>query len=198
MFIYVQNIESITSAEFAAALASLPQWRREQAMKFKYEQGRKECAFSYLLLCKAMKDKYGIDAQPSFIIGEHGKPSLDGYPHIHFNLSHCKSAVVCAISDTEVGVDIEMTGRYSEALARYCMNEAEMRQILLASSPDTEFTRLWTQKEAVFKLIGSGISDDIKNILYKDVYLRTWSDISASFVVSASLFEKKAIKILTF
>ena len=42
------------------------------------------------------------------------------------------------------------------------MNDDEMQQI---GTSDTIFTRLWTQKEAVFKLQGTGIRDNIKDIL---------------------------------
>ena len=72
----LDNLAAITSDELEAAIASLPDWRREKALRFKHEQGRKECTYAYLLLCQALRETYGIDEQPSFIIGEHGKPEL--------------------------------------------------------------------------------------------------------------------------
>lgn len=213
------NLSDITPSELDSAIASLPSWRREQALRFKHEQGRKECAFSYLLLCRALKEQYDLDVQPSFFYGEHGKPVLEGYPHIHFNLSHCKSAIACAVSDAEVGIDIEGVGRYKESLARYSMSDAEMQHIVSASNPDHAFTSLWTQKEAVFKLTGSGINDNIKDLLYeknaihassfqlppfgggrgeRPVFVRSFDDISDSYVLSVALFEKKPLKILKF
>ena len=99
---------------------------------------------------------------PAFTENGHGKPSLQEYPHIHFNISHCRSTVACAVDDNPIGIDVEDFGRYSKSLAEYCMNDGEISQI---GSSDIIFTRLWTQKEAVFKLQGTGIRDDIKNIL---------------------------------
>ena len=45
------------------------------------------------------------------------------------------------------------------------MSEAEKRQIAVADDPDAEFTLLWTKKEALLKLTGEGITDDLKTVL---------------------------------
>lgn len=153
--------------KLVALIASLPQWRREVAMKYRFEQGKRECCLSYLLLCDMLKNSFDITQQPQFIIGEHGKPTLDiGNGQIYFNISHCKRAIACIISDTEeVGIDIECTGRYTTALADYCMNDEERRAITQDNEPDIMFTKLWTRKEALLKLTGEGITDDLKNVL---------------------------------
>ena len=208
----IENLDSITSEELEAAIARLPQWRREQAMRFKHEQGRKECTYSYLLLCKLLKEEYGIEEQPAFVYGEHGKPSLsfaNSYPSntshsslpshlsrpsssstIHFNLSHCRKAVACVVSDSEVGIDVECFGRYKDSLARHICNDEELARIALSPSPDTEFTRLWTQKEAVVKLTGRGIDDDLKNLLikYNNVSLKTEVFPKKGYAVSVARF----------
>jgi phosphopantetheinyl transferase len=47
------------------------------------------------------------------------------------------------------------------------MNEVEQERIWQSESPDWTFTQLWTQKEAVLKMLGTGITslDGIKNTL---------------------------------
>lgn len=161
----IQDISSISSSDLCEAMSSLPKWREEQALRFKHKQGRMECAYSYLLLCQALKQEYGIEDKPHFSYSELGKPVLVDYPNIHFNLSHCKKAVACVVADHEVGIDIECYGRYRESLARYSMNDNEIEAILSSPVQDTLFTHLWTQKEALFKLIGSGINGKIKQLL---------------------------------
>jgi 4'-phosphopantetheinyl transferase len=69
------------------------------------------------------------------------------------------------VSDKPVGVDIETIRPYKESLARYVMNDDELEKILHAENPALEFTKLWTQKEAVVKLSGHGISNDMKSVL---------------------------------
>lgn len=157
--------DDIAHFDFEKALPLLSRQRREQALKFKYELCRKTCAAAYLLLREGLRKEYGILEPPVFEYGEHGKPMLSGYPHIHFNMSHCREAAICVVSDRPVGVDIESIREYKESLARYTMNDAEMERILNADRPDVEFIRLWTMKEAVLKLSGHGISDNMKHTL---------------------------------
>jgi 4'-phosphopantetheinyl transferase len=161
----VKLLGDTSQEELDAAIAALPEWRREKAMRFKHEQGRKECTFAYLLLCQGLREEYGITERPVFEYGEHGKPAIVGYPHIHFNISHCREAVICAVSDRPVGVDIESVREYKDSLVNYTMNEREVAQIAQARRPELEFIRLWTMKEAVLKWSGTGINDNIKDVL---------------------------------
>ena len=157
--------DDIEHFDWEAALPLLSDQRREQCLKFKFEQGRKTCTAAYLLLCEGLQKEYGLTEKPVFEYGEHGKPSIVGHPDIYFNMSHCKEAAICVLSDKPVGVDIESIRRYSESLARYTMNDEEMALIEKAERRDVEFIRLWTLKEAVLKHSGEGIRNDMKHVL---------------------------------
>lgn len=148
-----------------AALLELSEQRRQLALRYRHELGRRTCAAAYLLLCEGLRKEHGITEKPVFEFGEHGKPSIIGRPDLHFSLSHCREAAICVLSDRPVGIDIESVGRYNERLVRYTMNDEEMAQILASARPDIAFTRLWTQKEAVLKCTGEGIGNDLKNVL---------------------------------
>jgi 4'-phosphopantetheinyl transferase len=189
------DLDRIASAEVEQMLTQLPSWRREKALRFKHEQGRKECACAYLLLCHALREVYGISEQPSFIIGEHGKPELSFdsqqltvNSQIFFNLSHCKNAIACVVADRPVGVDVESIGRYNESLARHVLNDQEFSLVQQASNPQLAFIRYWTQKEAIVKYTGRGIDDDLKNLLikYNNVYLHTEEHLDKGYVVTVA------------
>ncbi len=161
--IYIDD--HINGFDLETALTLLSEQRREQALKFRFEQGRRTCVLAYLLLMRGLRQEFGIEEKPLFEYGEHGKPRIVGHPEVHFNLSHCRQAVVCAVSHQPVGVDVESVREYKESLIDYTMNVDEQALIRRAERPEVAFTRLWTQKEALLKLTGEGISRDLKTVL---------------------------------
>ena len=168
--------EDIWAFDLQAALKEISEQRREQALKFKYEQGQRLCVLAYLLLKQALREGYGITENPVFEYNEHGKPSIVGHPEIFFNLSHCKEAAICVVSDQPVGVDVEGIREYRESLVNYTMNDEEITLIKSAENHAAAFIRLWTMKEATTKLIGTGISNDMKTVLDPTKYKYTTVD----------------------
>lgn len=151
------------------ALKEISASRREKALKYKHEQGQRECVLAYLLLKRALKEVYGIDENPEIIELEGGKPVLKHHPEIHFNLSHCKVAVACVVGDEPVGVDVERVRSYNEKLARYVLNDDELEEVKKSDDEAKEFIKYWTKKEAVLKLTGEGIRSDLKKVLPKEI-----------------------------
>ena len=176
--------DDIQGFDFEAALPLLSEQRREQALKFKHELGRKQCALAYLLLCKGLRQEYGITERPVFEYSEHGKPQIVGHPDIHFNISHCREAVLCVVSDRPVGCDIESIREYKESLARYTMNDTELEKILHSPHPEQAFIRLWTMKEALLKLTGEGIRNDIKDVLTGQESFETVENTERGYIYS--------------
>lgn len=168
--------ENIWDFDLEATLKEISAQRREQALKFRYEQGQRLCVLAYQLLKKGLQQEYGITENPVFVYNEHGKPSIEGHPEICFNLSHCKEAAICVLSDRPVGVDVESIREYKESLVNYTMNDEEVSLIKSADNPAAAFIRLWTMKEATMKLIGTGISNDMKSVIDQHTYKYTTVD----------------------
>ena len=184
--------EEIWDFDLEMALKEISEQRREQALKFRHEQGKRLCVLAYLLLKKGLHEAYGITENPVFEYNEHGKPSIVGHPEIFFNLSHCKEAVVCVIHDQPIGIDVECFREYKDNLVHYTMNDEEIRQIEYSENPAATFIRYWTMKEATMKLIGTGISNDMKtvidtrryqyNTIEKNRYIYTVCTINSQYV----------------
>ena len=187
MHIYLS--QDIWGFDLDAALTEISEQRREQAVKFKHELGQRLCVLAYQLLKQGLSEVYGIEENPVFEYNEHGKPSIVGHPEICFNLSHCKEAAICAISDQPVGVDVESVRSFNESLVRYTMNEDEIRQIESSEDQAVAFIRLWTMKESAMKLIGTGISNDMKHVLQQEgLNFETFVDAQSRFVYSICRF----------
>jgi 4'-phosphopantetheinyl transferase len=181
--------EGIWEFELGAALKEISAQRREQALKFKHEQGQRLCVLAYLLLKQALREGYGITENPVFEYNEHGKPAIVGHPEIYFNLSHCKEAAICAISDRPIGVDVESVRAFNDSLVRYTMNDDEVREIETADDRAVAFIRLWTMKEAALKLQGTGISNEMKQVLQqKGLEFETFIDPGRRFIYSTCQF----------
>ncbi len=164
------NINAVTPEQLAAELRQLPLWRRDQALAFRFHTDRVLCTRAYLLLEKLLYEEYGLAAAPAFDYLPAGKPVLKDYPQIHFNMSHCPKGVMCVVGDRPVGCDIEsIMESMDEALLRHCCNAAEAEEILASPDPCLAFTRIWTIKEAVLKLTGDGLSDDLPKLLTPDL-----------------------------
>lgn len=186
------NLDGYLPEDLGRDISQLPSWRREQALKYRHFQGQRDCTLSYLLLCQALEDEFGITGKPTFLIGEHGKPSLQEYPHIHFNLSHCANAIACAVGDKPIGIDVESTERkISDALIRHTMSPQEQEKI--AGDP-IRFFRFWTQKEALVKLRGTGLQDNLHDLLLPrntaDVVFHTEEHPDKGYVLSIATFKE--------
>ena len=174
--------EEIWDFDLDAALGEISEQRRQQALKFRHEQGRRTSVLAYLLLKQALREGYGITANPLFEYGENGKPAIIGQPEIHFSLSHCRDAVACAVGSRPVGIDVESIREYKEPLARYTMNDDELGQIVAAPRPEVAFIRLWTMKEAALKQIGTGISNELKTVLTDHADLKFTTHVRPQYV----------------
>jgi len=145
----------------------LPKWRFDQMMSFRYSADRKLSASAYLLLVYGLKNEGVFHALPEFCYSPEGKPFLTNYPSVYFNLSHCHDAVICCISDSEVGVDIETVGQYDDELSKAICNDEEYQWVTASSDMvqrAKRFTSLWTQKESIVKWRGTGIDCDPREI----------------------------------
>ena len=94
-----------------------------------------------------------------------GKPYFPD-SSVHFNVSHCRGLVCCALSSAPVGVDGEGPRPVREPLLRRACTEEELRW--LASQPDrtAAFLSLWTLKESVLKLTGQGLKYGLRNAAF--------------------------------
>lgn len=176
--------DKVHQLDLTAALAAVSDERRSYALRFRHEQGRRLCLAAFLLLQRALKEQYGIVKVPPFTYGANGKPSLEGFPHIHFNLSHCREAVACVVDDEPVGVDIESIGRYSPLLLDYTMSLEEQQRILQSPEPAAEFITLWTMKESRLKLTGEGITRDLHSVLADEHQYRFHTITRPDYIVT--------------
>ena len=157
MIYLYENLANYSDEAYLKDLQSLPAWRGEKALQYKKLDDRKRSVLAFVLLQRAQREEYGITEIPEFVYNEFGKPSLPNLP-IHFSLSHCKDAVACAVSDHNIGIDMESIVPYNPDVARRVCSPAELEMLEKSTNKDVEFIKIWTAKEAVSKYEGMGLS----------------------------------------
>lgn len=177
------EMSQCTDSEVERLLPLVSAQRREVALRFKFTFGRFTCLKSYVMLQQLVKetlaetDEHWLPLQHrlkewngDFVYNEHDKPFMQNalgerIEGVDFSISHCKNAIAVALSDRPVGVDVESFRHAEGALLRRTMNPEEQTQVREAEDPAEAFTRLWTKKEAVLKYLGTGLVDNLHEVL---------------------------------
>ena len=161
--IYIGDITLLKNdAEFfGICYKSLSDFRKRKCDRYKQIPDKARCVGAGMMLDIALSE-YGLSERDSiYILGENGKPSIDGHPEICFNLSHSGDRVMCAISDTPVGCDVEKIKPYRKNLdqiARRFFDENERKKIFIDAPKEAEvFYQIWTLKESYIKYTGEGM-----------------------------------------
>ena len=96
-------------------------------------------------------------------LSAHGKPFLEGHSGIHFNISHAADAIVCAVSDRPVGIDMEKKRKVNLRIINRFFAENERAFVLAGhNDQDERFTQIWTMKEAYVKYTGKGLAESFE------------------------------------
>lgn len=175
-YLIFDDMTECSELEVARLLPLVSAQRREQALSYKHVFGQYCCLKSYELLLELYQEWSGehVKVLPDFLYNEHGAPYWANGPY--FSISHTKQGIAVAISDRPIGIDIEGLREATDSLISRAMNPEEVSIIQASSSPQTEFIRLWTRKEAYVKMKGTGIISDMHEILV-DMLPVTWTEI---------------------
>lgn len=163
MKIYSCNISSVTDKELREWFDAMNETRKETVKNLLVPQKQKLKIAADHICRKAISEFCGISANDiEFAVSEHGKPFVKGLD-VYFSISHSGDYAVCAISDKEIGIDIEQIRKTNFKASKKFACETEQDYI---STHADGFFEIWTLKEAYFKCIGTGLGADIKTVTF--------------------------------
>lgn len=152
--------------EYEKAFRQMSARRQRKCLALKNETDRKLCVAADFLLRRELAEKTGKSpASFRFRSTERGKPYLPE-PYPKFSVSHSGTVAVCAIHDAPIGIDVEKIRPVHAGVAsRICSAKEKeyLEQARDKTEKDLRFFTLWTRKEALFKLRGTGLNDDWKS-----------------------------------
>jgi 4'-phosphopantetheinyl transferase len=150
-------------ADWLSCLDAVEQARAE---RFYFDKDRSTFIAAHWLIRNALASVGGLPPTDwRFIAERHGKPAIDpvlGRPDLHFNLSHSRGLVACAVTTgAMIGIDVETLSRKHVGLdiADRFFTPSEVA-ILHGAALDQQleaFFRFWTLKEALIKATGEGL-----------------------------------------
>lgn len=168
MYYEVTGTSQLSETAYERLLEELPPKRRESTQKLLFARDRYASASAWVLLRHALMFEHGIDPNTLELAkGPCGKPSFTPENGIHFNISHSRDAVMCALADTPVGCDVQA---YEEIplsdsnLEQHvlCANEQAFLNALQGSERQRALTLFWVAKESLTKQIGCGLTTNIQ------------------------------------
>ena len=151
--IYFFNIDNLNEDSY---IKFIPQNEKlyVEKMKSNFRRKRYKIIHGFLYkklseICNKSVDLLKIEKSSN------GKPFLiNSIKPLYFNISHSRNYSVIAISDKDIGVDIElMRDFYNDAIVKKYFSEEEQNVVC----KNNNFLEIWTRKEAVVKLKGESI-----------------------------------------
>jgi len=151
----------VEPAEVAYLARLLDAEECERAARFRFEADRRRFIVRRGRLRERLGERTGqAPERLAFGIGPFGKPELPGGPR--FSLSHSGERMMLAISDVEVGCDIERHRPLDDwrAIADRLFAPGERAQLAALDEAEgrAAFFRCWARKEAFVKALGQGLS----------------------------------------
>lgn len=166
---YKYDIRDLTDEEYNKYFSLMSPEKQQRVNKFRFIDDKKRTVAGEMLARKAIAEWCSVDETAIvFYKNEHDKPYLKDLS-CHFNISHSGNFVVCAISENEIGIDIEKIRPIDLKIAKKICTETELKYLFNGTpnendfNPATEdvvlsrFFKLWTAKEAYGKCKGIGV-----------------------------------------
>lgn len=171
--------------------------RRARTERYRLADDKKRCILAGLMTRHFLGNE-------EILKNEYGKPFLsDGR---FFNISHSGNYVLFALSDCEIGCDIEQF-HYVNAVrtGRTVFTDGEMNLLLSGADWLGAFFNLWTKKESLLKCMGEGFHRSAKSVDVrydafeekgKSYFMKTWN--FSDYIVSVCSVENDFPNIIEF
>lgn len=159
--VYTKDIREISQADISFIQKKYSE-RYEKAISFRDHDDFLRCIAGYLLI-----DNNIGPFNESDVHYDNGKPYITNFPY--FNIAHSKDFVVLAMSDNEVGIDIEYIEEKKIKSARAISKGEELRYI--NEDPINRFHLTWVKKESILKCTGEGITNlnDLRELVVYNI-----------------------------
>lgn len=149
--------EQVFGSEQEQFLCKLPEDRQRKTRQYRRDQDQLLSFWTGMLI----RNEFGDER---IVYGQFGKPGFSNEDNLFFSVSHAWPYVFFAISECNVGIDIEKKESGKTKLAKRFFTGNERRLIDRSDDPDETFFKIWTGKEAYFKMKGTGLTVPLNSV----------------------------------
>lgn len=162
----IKRISDFSQCEIEKAESLMPPERKRELSRLRNDRKRLASVCAEALAREMVASYSGKSTEEiRFKKTALGAPYIENFS-LHISISHSGECVSACVGETPVGIDIEQIREINVAAAdKFC---SESDKELLKADPLTRFYKIWTAKEAYFKMKGTGLLSP-KEISYKDL-----------------------------
>ncbi len=158
--IYIADVSKLNDEKiFSNLLPTVSKARQEKVSKLRFQKDKILSLGAGVLLNLALKDIGCNFSDKDILLSQNGKPYIENCK-VKFNLSHSGTKVMCAVSENEIGCDVEKVKDIDDKIAKRFFHNEEYDYILSQRGKEKQkdaFFRLWTLKESFLKITGLGM-----------------------------------------
>lgn len=172
MHIIYDNINNYSTNNFKNFYSILSESEKEKFNKLIKDNDKKLLLLSRYLLKQLIEQNTNfIYDNTSIKYNENGKPMIE---NISYNISHSNEYCAVAVSNNQIGIDIEKIRTIDLKIMDIFCTESEKKYIINSDNPYKSFFEIYCLKEAYFKMLGT----NLKNL--KDIEFSFGSTISSN------------------
>ncbi len=159
--IYFLKYDDISDFQLQELLSLVSDEQQQKVNRYADVDKKRQSLFAKLLLRAVLCRKFKIaNKDLKFSVDVNGKPFVENIDNVYFSISHTSSAIAVAVSEDEIGVDIEKVRPANPDIAKRYFTCEEYDYILDGGEKQNErFFYVWTRKEARVKKSGVGFKE---------------------------------------
>jgi len=158
----IKNINDLNKDDINNFYDKMPKLKKDKINKLKNYDSKVRSIIGEMILEELLVKNNVSYNSLDYYINEYGKPYLKDN-NIFFNISHSFDYVITAISNNEIGIDIEKVRETPIKTINQFATEKE-KEYILSSNKNIEkrIFKIFTLKEAYFKMLGTNLNNILK------------------------------------
>lgn len=167
MKLYLININDLSDEEKAKCFSLMSEQRKKYIESVTSIKRKNESIAGEWLAKKAAAEELNLPLDQILLERtEKGKPFIKN-ANFHISISHSGNFAAVVTHSSPVGLDIEELRRVDLRVVQRVCSESD-KKLLDKKDFDLSFLKIWTAKEAYFKMLGTGIINP-QSVSYNDI-----------------------------